>query len=405
MFFDPTLPTELHTDASSIGYGAILFQKHDGLNKVVGYFSRRTTSSDSRYHSYELETLAIFNALKHFRVYLLGIEFTIVTDCNSIKSTATKKDIVPRVSRWWAYFQDFKFEIKYRKGSAVAHVDYLSRNPPVETHSVNNIRHRTLLEVEQAADAETAKLIDDYNDSRLDRKQYRVKNQLLYHVNHRNGKETLQWYVPKASRIGLLRLFHDEQCHVGLDKTVDDILNNFWFPRLRQFVKKYVAHCLKCNFKKSHMGPKQGHLHPIEKLPIPFHTIHLDCLGPFPLTQNKDRFLLVFVDSFTKYCVLLPVPNLTAPETRDKFQHFMSFFGTPCRVITDSGTNFKNKDMLDLFNDWCVPVHYITPGVPRANGQVERYMRTISNLIRIVADIPSEWTSRLWKIQLTLNTT
>lgn len=48
--FDPNKPVELHTDASSIGYGAILFQKDDNQLKVVGYFSQRadTTAMSSR---------------------------------------------------------------------------------------------------------------------------------------------------------------------------------------------------------------------------------------------------------------------------------------------------------------------------------------------------------------------
>lgn len=127
--FDPKLITELHTDASSIGYGAILIQKVNNQNRVVAYYSKRTTPTESRYCSYDLETLAIYNALRHFRMYLRGISFIIVTDCNSIKSTMTKKDLSPRVARWWTYMQDFQFEINYKKGVFVQHVDYLGRNP------------------------------------------------------------------------------------------------------------------------------------------------------------------------------------------------------------------------------------------------------------------------------------
>lgn len=56
--FDPDLPTELHTDASAIGYGGILIQKCNGLTHVIGYYSKRTTPVEANYHSYELETLA-----------------------------------------------------------------------------------------------------------------------------------------------------------------------------------------------------------------------------------------------------------------------------------------------------------------------------------------------------------
>lgn len=59
--YDPTLETELHTDASSLGIGGILmqWQKEIRVLKPVCYFSRQTTPEERHLHSYELETLAV----------------------------------------------------------------------------------------------------------------------------------------------------------------------------------------------------------------------------------------------------------------------------------------------------------------------------------------------------------
>ncbi|CAH2102350.1 unnamed protein product [Euphydryas editha] len=137
--FNPDLPTELHTDASASGYGVILFQKTDDQLLVVEYFSKRTTKAESKYHSYELETLAVVNAVKHFRHYLQGRHFEVVTDCNSLKASRNKVDITPRVHRWWAFLQAFDFQIRYREGRRMAHVDFLSRNalPSPDVQSVS----------------------------------------------------------------------------------------------------------------------------------------------------------------------------------------------------------------------------------------------------------------------------
>lgn len=79
--YDPTAETELHTDASSLGYGAILMQRQkDKKMHAIFYFSKRTTPIESKYHSYELELLAIVNALQRFRIYLQGLAFKIITD-------------------------------------------------------------------------------------------------------------------------------------------------------------------------------------------------------------------------------------------------------------------------------------------------------------------------------------
>lgn len=67
-------PIELHTDASCLGFGAVLVQMINGRQHVVAYFSMRTTDIESRYHSYELETLAVVRAIKHFRHYLYGLK-------------------------------------------------------------------------------------------------------------------------------------------------------------------------------------------------------------------------------------------------------------------------------------------------------------------------------------------
>lgn len=400
--FNPDLPTELHTDASSLGYAGILMQRHDGQNKVVAYYSKRTTPTEARYHSYDLETLAIVNSLKHFRVYLIGIHFKIVTDCNSVKATAQKKEIIPRIARWWTYMQDFDYEIVYRKGSSLGHVDFLSRNP-VSIFRIT--KHESWLHIEQKSNAEVQQMLTDLREGQLDANQYVEKNGLLCHQTVLPDKtKIIRYFVPRHSRLGLLRLFHDEQCHVGTDKTIDSITKHFWFPRIRSFVKNYVKHCLVCAVKKTRTGPLQGFIKLPEKPSQPLHTIHVDCLGPLPII-NEYKYVFVIVDSYSKYCNLIPIKTLKSDETEQVLQNFISLFGTPKLVVMDAGLNFRNSKVCEFLDNWQVQYHFITPDVHRANGQVERYMRTLMNLIRIETRIKTEWPSTLWKIQLVLNTT
>jgi hypothetical protein len=72
----------------------------DDTFRPVFYFSKRTTEIESRYHSYELEMLAIASGIKRFHVYLQSLDFKIVTDCNSIKMALNKKELNPRINRW-----------------------------------------------------------------------------------------------------------------------------------------------------------------------------------------------------------------------------------------------------------------------------------------------------------------
>ncbi|GJQ88015.1 hypothetical protein Trydic_g12939 [Trypoxylus dichotomus] len=93
-------------DASSAGYGAILMQTQDQDKKFhpAMFFSKRTTEAESKYHSYELECLAIVYAIKRFHIYLHQRKFKIITDCDSFR-LALKKNIVPRTCRWALFLE------------------------------------------------------------------------------------------------------------------------------------------------------------------------------------------------------------------------------------------------------------------------------------------------------------
>ena len=78
----------------------------------------------------------------------------------------------------------------------------------------------------------------------------------------------------------VLRKYHDEMGHFATEKTTDSILSNYWFPRMRDKVKTYVANCLKCISFSPSTGKREGYLNPIPKGDSPFLTYHVDHLGP-----------------------------------------------------------------------------------------------------------------------------
>lgn len=402
--FDPKLSTELHTDASAIGYGAVLLQEHERKRKrVVGYFSRATHGAESRYHSYELETLAIVKALQHFRHYLIGIDFKIVTDCNSLKLTERKRDLLPRVARWWVYMQDFHFTLDYRKGTLMQHADFLSRNPVVVAHIR---RPNNWAQIAQTADSETQELMEELRDGRLDSSRYVIKNNILYYKYSSTGEDTrLLCFIPKGHRLSLLRVFHDDHEHIGMDKTVSLILRHFWFPGFRQFVKKYITHCVVClSHKKVPRAPHQ----PIEswtKPDSPFSTIHMDVLGPLP-ESNGFKYVLVLVDAFSKFCLLYSLYRQDTDDLKRVFTNAISLFGTPSLIVTDRGRMFESSSFQDWISALGCASHLITPEMHQENGQAERYCRSVLNMLRVeVNNKGSSWSDALWKIQLTLNIT
>jgi len=127
--YNPKRYTELHCDASAQGFGAILLQRLPNQKMhPVFYFSKRTMEPESKYHSFELETLAIIYALRRFRIYLQGIPFTIVSNCSVVTQMLEKRDINPQIVRWSLELQSFDFKVTHRRTSQMEHVDALSRS-------------------------------------------------------------------------------------------------------------------------------------------------------------------------------------------------------------------------------------------------------------------------------------
>jgi len=74
--FDPSAETELHTDACAQGLGAILLQKQSNKSwSPVAYYSHPNTETERKYHSFELEMLAVVRAVERFHIYLYGMHF------------------------------------------------------------------------------------------------------------------------------------------------------------------------------------------------------------------------------------------------------------------------------------------------------------------------------------------
>lgn len=413
--YDHRAETQLHTDASKFGLGGILMQKNGNNSwQPVSYYSRQTSADEQKLHSFELETLAVINALNKFRTYLLGIKFTIVSDCNALRSTFTKRDLIPRISRWWIQFLEYDCSIEYRPGEKMTHVDALSRGAIVDQQEtihvldILNVSADDWISTVQSADEEVRRIKEIVQDPETAKiaavhKEYQVKNGRVYRVIEGGG---LRWLVPRGVRWQVLKTNHDDVGHFGFEKTLQRIKSTFWFPKMRKFIRKYVSACLECAHHKVPSGAKEGMLHPIPKVDVPLHTVHADHLGPFPRSKHGNMYILVIVDSFTKYVYLSAVRSTKSKASIKVFKTYFSLFGCPSRLITDRGTSFTSKRFKTFVQS--VGVKHILNSVatPRANGQVERYNRTILASLGSMTHGKSSdiWDTFLPDVQLGINT-
>jgi hypothetical protein len=337
--------TELHTDASKHGIGGSLLQRQqDQTLRPICYFSRQTSKMEEKYHSYESETLAVVDSMRRFRIYLLGIHFTVVTDCNAIRTTMTKRDLIPRVGRWWLLTQEYDFSVEYRAGQKMAHVDALSRNSLQEEINDHEkefyVHHMSINENDWVLAAqltdELCKHIhavlsrqpEDNEDKRI-HSEYVLKQNRIFKVTPTGER----WVVPKTARSQIVFFHHDNVGHFGAEKTLELIKGKYWFPKMKKYVKRYVSCCLACMYNKEPTGKQPGFLHPIPKFDIPMHTIHIDHLGPCVTSARKNTHLILAIDGFTKFAFLKAVRNTSVGPVLTYLDEIFSMFGVAQRII------------------------------------------------------------------------
>ena len=128
-YSDYQLPFVLHTDSSSEGLGAVLYQKQDGKLRVIAYASRSVSKSVSHYPAHKLEFLALKWAVcVKFHEYLYGSKtFEVYTDNNPLTYVLTSAKLDACGQRLVAKLANYIFTIKYKCGLSNVEADALSR--------------------------------------------------------------------------------------------------------------------------------------------------------------------------------------------------------------------------------------------------------------------------------------
>ena len=126
---DFSQPFILITDASGYATGGILSQAKIGQDKPIAYNSRTLSDRERKLDTCEKEALAIVYSVQHFRPYLYGRRFTLVTDHKPFVLFQNSKDPCSRVARWGFKLAEYDFDVVYEARKTNVNADALSRNP------------------------------------------------------------------------------------------------------------------------------------------------------------------------------------------------------------------------------------------------------------------------------------
>ena len=72
-------------------------------------------AAENRYHSFELEMLAVVKAIERFHIYLYGVKFTVITDCHAIVYAINTVNLNLHIARWTIRLQSYDFNVQHRQ--------------------------------------------------------------------------------------------------------------------------------------------------------------------------------------------------------------------------------------------------------------------------------------------------
>lgn len=413
---DFTKPFFIQCDASIVGVGSVLFQlSDDGEEHPIAFHSKKLNSAQRKYSVTELECYAAVLSVKHFRAYVELMPFTIITDHASLKWLMGQKDLGGRLGRWSLKLQSYNFDIQHRKGTANVVPDTLSR-----------------MYVDELVTSDTGvALFLDLSSTHFDSSEYAERRALIRslpssfpdlrlvgrHIYHKHlpregaflsDESCWKLWVPKELTATTIERAHDApmSAHRGVEKTIELLRRNFFWPGLARQTREYVIKCQTCKETKAPnqiLRPVMGKQFHADR---PWQMIYTDLLGPYPRSTLGNTHLLIVLDQFSKFVLIHPLRKANSTSII-RFLHSSVFnlFGVPETLLSDNGVQYtsrKFKDFLDKYR-----VNHVRTAIysPQANAS-ERVNRSILSAIRVrIGTDQRNWDREINEISAALRNT
>ena len=118
-YADLEKPFKLHTNGSMLGLGAVLYQVHEGMEKVISHASRSLNQSETKYPVHKLEFPCLKWAItEQVHKYLYGNTFDVYTDNNLLMYGLMTAKLDAMGHRWIAALANYNILIHYQSGKS-----------------------------------------------------------------------------------------------------------------------------------------------------------------------------------------------------------------------------------------------------------------------------------------------
>ncbi|CAI5474225.1 unnamed protein product [Closterium sp. Yama58-4] len=404
-------PFVLYTDWSSAGMGGILCQERDGQEMVVAFASRSCNPAEANYSSYEGEGLAAVWAITHFRVYLQGRPFVLVTDHQPLTWLMTNQALTGRNARWAMRLQEYEFTIRHRAGKTLQHVDGLSRNPPPSSPEACLVALAREIDGEGAKrkaqkgaediweDEETLRWVQgktSESEPASERARARGLHYRWYQDQlQKTTKEGWKLVPRPEEREGIIAKVHRQLGHYGSLRTSQLIETGWWWAGMRGDIKAWVGPCELCSRNKAELERGREELHSLPIRGIGFRW-SLDLAGEMPLSRRGKRFILIMIEHGSKWVEVRALPSKSSARIAEAFEdQVLTRFGACGEVLTDQGTEFLGE-FENLLTASGITHRRTSRYHPQSDGLTERFVQTVKKGLRAYGEkFKRDWDVRL----------
>ena len=308
------------------------------------------------------------------------------TDHRALLGLMKNKELSRRQVRWVEKLSDFTFDIQHVAGEKNGGADALSRRADYWDSEMNMLPTEPVDNwPDYAMDAllgkELPRALSDTMAKKVERalssEKFRLNDDLEMEFETADGWRK---YQPWDGRLELITRVHEDLQHLQ-EATINELRSKYWWPNMRRFVLYVIQQCRDCQLNGRIAGEGQEPLHPLPTVQI-FERWHIDSTGRLPMTRRGNQYLLIAVDSLTKWVCMRATPTRTAEDWADFLYGsvFMNF-GVPAVIVSDRATEFRGK-VISKFMEKLGAEHRLTSAYhPQTNGAAEKVVGIVKGML------------------------
>ena len=243
---------------------------------------------------------------------------------------------------------------------------------------------------------------------------YFLHDDILYHVDKRKKRgqrdpdANVQLVIPRKLVPIILKNTHNDALsgHLGISRTIRRTQRLYYWRLMNSDIEKWIKSCELCSERKQPPNPVKAQIQCMPVASMPFERVSTDIMGPMPASGPfKYQYVLVFICYFTKYVELIPLSDIKASTVATAFvQNIICRHGSPNFLHSDRGSNYLSNIITETCKLLDISKTQTTSYNPQCNGQSERMMRSVKEMLSKYLDDTKTWHNYLPFIQFAYNT-